>query len=134
MAPLQDGSPGLKGYELLNWFGLFSTGGTPADVVDKLNAVTLEALAEPKTREDAGRSGPSLRARPRLPNSRVSSENESRKFGESSRRPRSSSRTRPAHSRRTPQSLREARLYDFAVAAREQLTRRRAVEDGRASA
>src|SRR4051794_35765296 len=49
VAPLQDGAPGLKGYELLNWFGLFSTGGTPADVVDKLNAVTVKALAEPKT-------------------------------------------------------------------------------------
>jgi tripartite-type tricarboxylate transporter receptor subunit TctC len=49
VAPLQDGTPGLKGYELLNWFGLFATGGTPADVVDKLNAVTLKTLAEPKT-------------------------------------------------------------------------------------
>jgi tripartite-type tricarboxylate transporter receptor subunit TctC len=49
VAPLQDGAPGLKGYELLNWFGLFATGGTPADVVDKLNAVTNKTLAEPKT-------------------------------------------------------------------------------------
>ena len=23
--PLQNGAPGLKGYELLNWFGLFTT-------------------------------------------------------------------------------------------------------------
>lgn len=49
VAPLQDGAPGLKDYELLNWFGLFSTGGTPADMVDRLNAITLKALAEPKT-------------------------------------------------------------------------------------
>jgi tripartite-type tricarboxylate transporter receptor subunit TctC len=51
VAPLQDGAPGLKGYELLNWFGLFATGGTPADMVDRLNAITLKALAEPKTAE-----------------------------------------------------------------------------------
>src|SRR3954467_13087324 len=49
VAPLQDGAPGLKGYELLNWFGLFATGGTPAEMVDRLNAITLKALAEPKT-------------------------------------------------------------------------------------
>jgi tripartite-type tricarboxylate transporter receptor subunit TctC len=51
VAPLQDGAPGLKGYELLNWFGLFAAGGTPADMVDRLNAITLKALAEPKTAE-----------------------------------------------------------------------------------
>ena len=49
VAPLQDGAPGLKGYELLNWFGLFATGGTPADVIDKINAVTNKTLAESKT-------------------------------------------------------------------------------------
>jgi tripartite-type tricarboxylate transporter receptor subunit TctC len=49
VAPLQEGAPGLKGYELLNWFGLFSTGGTPADMVERLNALTVKALAEPKT-------------------------------------------------------------------------------------
>lgn len=47
--PLQNGAPGLKGYELLNWFGLFTTGGTPADVVSRLNDITNKALAEPKT-------------------------------------------------------------------------------------
>jgi len=47
--PLQNGAPGLKGYELLNWFGLFTTVGTPSDVVDRLNTVVLKALAEPKT-------------------------------------------------------------------------------------
>jgi tripartite-type tricarboxylate transporter receptor subunit TctC len=57
VAPLQDGAPGLKGYELLNWFGLFATGGTPADVVDKLNAVTNKTLAEPKTAKTLGDQG-----------------------------------------------------------------------------
>jgi tripartite-type tricarboxylate transporter receptor subunit TctC len=47
--PLQDGAPGLKGYELLNWFGLFTTGGTPSAMVERLNAITRKALAEPKT-------------------------------------------------------------------------------------
>src|SRR4029079_15096927 len=31
--PLQNGSPGLKGYELLNWFGFFTTNGHAAVVV-----------------------------------------------------------------------------------------------------
>src|SRR4029453_15444296 len=37
LAPLSEGAPGLKDYELLNWFALFATGGTPAPVVAKLN-------------------------------------------------------------------------------------------------
>ncbi|MEA3027227.1 MAG: hypothetical protein QOF91_2512 [Alphaproteobacteria bacterium] len=49
--PLQNGAPGLKGYELLNWFGLFTTAGTPAAMVDRLNAIAVKALAEPKTVE-----------------------------------------------------------------------------------
>jgi tripartite-type tricarboxylate transporter receptor subunit TctC len=57
VAPLQEGAPGLKGYELLNWFGLFSTGGTPADMVERLNALTVKALAEPKTAETLDKQG-----------------------------------------------------------------------------
>ena len=57
VAPLQEGAPGLKGYELLNWFGLFSTGGTPADMVERLNALTVKALAEPKTAETLDEPG-----------------------------------------------------------------------------
>ena len=55
--PLQNGSPGLKGYELLNWFGLFTTGGTPAAMVDRLNAIVTKTLAEPKTAETLGTQG-----------------------------------------------------------------------------
>jgi tripartite-type tricarboxylate transporter receptor subunit TctC len=47
--PLQDGAPGLKGYELLNWFGLFTTTGTPAATVDQLNTVANRTFADPKT-------------------------------------------------------------------------------------
>jgi tripartite-type tricarboxylate transporter receptor subunit TctC len=51
VAPLSEGAPGLKGYELLNWFGLFGTAGTPPAIVNRLNEVTTKALAEPKTAE-----------------------------------------------------------------------------------
>src|SRR5262249_31898894 len=50
-APLQDGAPGLKGYEFLNWFGLFATGGTPASIVAQLNGIANKTLQEPKTVE-----------------------------------------------------------------------------------
>ncbi len=48
VAPLEDGSPGLKGYELLNWFGLFTTGNTPAATVARLNEISNKALHDPK--------------------------------------------------------------------------------------
>src|SRR6185312_14147920 len=49
--PLQNGAPGLQGYELLNWFGLFTTGGTPSAVVDRYNEIATKRLAEPKIAE-----------------------------------------------------------------------------------
>jgi tripartite-type tricarboxylate transporter receptor subunit TctC len=45
--PLQNGSPGLKGYELLNWFAIFGTAGTPQPVVDRLNGIINAALKDP---------------------------------------------------------------------------------------
>jgi len=47
VAPLAEGVPGLKDYELLNWFGLFATGGTPEPIVARLNEVTVDALKDP---------------------------------------------------------------------------------------
>jgi tripartite-type tricarboxylate transporter receptor subunit TctC len=44
--PLQNGSPDLKGYELLNWFGLFTTAGTPREVIGKINAEVRALFAE----------------------------------------------------------------------------------------
>jgi tripartite-type tricarboxylate transporter receptor subunit TctC len=44
VAPLSEGAPGLKDYELLNWFGLFITAGTPQPIVDRLNGVINAAL------------------------------------------------------------------------------------------
>jgi tripartite-type tricarboxylate transporter receptor subunit TctC len=49
VAPLSEGAPGLAGYELLNWFGLFTTGGTPQGVVDRLNGIVNAALKNPAT-------------------------------------------------------------------------------------
>lgn len=45
--PLSEGAPGLAGYELLNWFGMFATGGTPQAIVDRLNTIVNTALKEP---------------------------------------------------------------------------------------
>jgi tripartite-type tricarboxylate transporter receptor subunit TctC len=44
---LSEGAPGLAGYELLNWFGLFATGGTPQPIVDRLNTIVNTALKDP---------------------------------------------------------------------------------------
>ena len=45
--PLSEGAPGLAGYELLNWFAIFGTAGTPPDVVERLNAIVNAALKDP---------------------------------------------------------------------------------------
>ena len=46
VAPLQEGAPGLKGYELLNWFGVFAPGGTPAPIVARLNEITVKTFTD----------------------------------------------------------------------------------------
>lgn len=38
---------GLPGFAIDTWFGLFAPGGTPADVVQRLNDVFVKALQEP---------------------------------------------------------------------------------------
>ncbi len=47
VAPLSEGAPGLAGYELLNWFGMFATAGTPSEIVDRLNDIVNTALITP---------------------------------------------------------------------------------------
>lgn len=47
VAPLSEGAPGLAGYELLNWFGMFATAGTPPDVINRLNEIANTALKDP---------------------------------------------------------------------------------------
>jgi tripartite-type tricarboxylate transporter receptor subunit TctC len=43
---------GLPGYEVIAWFGLFAPAGTPAAVIDRLNAEANKALAMPAVREN----------------------------------------------------------------------------------
>ena len=41
---------GLPGLQILGWFGLFAPKGTPRDIISKLNAAAVEALADPAVR------------------------------------------------------------------------------------
>ena len=43
---LAEGVPELKDYELLNWFAMFATGGTPDPVVARLNDIANTALRD----------------------------------------------------------------------------------------
>ena len=45
--PLSEGAPGLAGYELLNWFAVFGTAGTPPAIVERLNGIINTALRDP---------------------------------------------------------------------------------------
>ena len=42
---------GVKGFDLGTWFGVFTTGGTPAAVVAKLNQAYADALRQPDVRQ-----------------------------------------------------------------------------------
>jgi tripartite-type tricarboxylate transporter receptor subunit TctC len=44
------GEVGLPGFELVWWFGLFAPRGTPADIVNRLSAASVQVLAQPDTR------------------------------------------------------------------------------------
>ena len=46
VAPLSEGAPGLAGYELLNWFAMFGTAGTPPEIVNRLNGIVNKALSD----------------------------------------------------------------------------------------
>jgi tripartite-type tricarboxylate transporter receptor subunit TctC len=43
---LAEGVPELKDYELLNWFAMFATGGTPEPVIARLNQIANTALRD----------------------------------------------------------------------------------------
>jgi len=47
VAPLSEGAPGLANYELLNWFAMFGTAGTPPEIVNRLNGIVNTALKDP---------------------------------------------------------------------------------------
>lgn len=42
---------GVNNFDLGTWFGVFTTGGTPAHVVEKLNAAYVKALKDPEVRK-----------------------------------------------------------------------------------
>jgi tripartite-type tricarboxylate transporter receptor subunit TctC len=42
---------GLKGYEVVTWFGILTTAGTPGEVVNRLSAEIVQAVAVPAVRE-----------------------------------------------------------------------------------
>ncbi len=48
---------GLKGFDATSWFGLVAPAGTPKDIVAKLNAASVKALATPDMRERLAAQG-----------------------------------------------------------------------------
>ena len=48
---------GLKGFDATSWFGLLAPAGTPKDIVAKLNAASVKALATPEMRERLAAQG-----------------------------------------------------------------------------
>jgi tripartite-type tricarboxylate transporter receptor subunit TctC len=42
---------GLPGFEAVQWFGLAAPAGTPKDIVDKLHAAAIKALADPEVKK-----------------------------------------------------------------------------------
>ena len=47
----------VKGFQADAWFGLFAPAGTPPEIVARLNAEMLKALADPATAETIARAG-----------------------------------------------------------------------------
>src|SRR5690348_13379752 len=47
VASFAESVPEMKDYELLNWFALFATAGTPAPVIARLNQIANTALRDP---------------------------------------------------------------------------------------
>jgi len=46
VAPLAEAAPELKGYELINWFGMFAPAATPDAIVARLNEIVTTALRD----------------------------------------------------------------------------------------
>jgi tripartite-type tricarboxylate transporter receptor subunit TctC len=54
---------GLPGFYASIWFGIWAPKGTPPDIIGKLNAATVEALADPDVRSKLGKLGPQVAPR-----------------------------------------------------------------------
>jgi len=48
---------GLKGFEVLTWFGILAPANTPRDVVNRLNAEILQIVAQPAQKEQLLKMG-----------------------------------------------------------------------------
>lgn len=55
--PTFDEMPGLKGYDVLTWTGIFAPKGTPAPIVNKLNEALNEALKDTEVRARLAEQG-----------------------------------------------------------------------------
>jgi tripartite-type tricarboxylate transporter receptor subunit TctC len=48
---------GLKGYEVLTWFGILAPANTPQPVVNRLNTEILQVVAQPAARDQLLKMG-----------------------------------------------------------------------------
>ena len=48
---------GLRGYNLIAWFGVLAPAGTPKSIVDRLNAVIANVAGSPDAKETVGKQG-----------------------------------------------------------------------------
>jgi tripartite-type tricarboxylate transporter receptor subunit TctC len=48
---------GLKGFEVLTWFGILAPAGTPPQIVDRLNKEILQVVAQPAARDQLLKMG-----------------------------------------------------------------------------
>jgi tripartite-type tricarboxylate transporter receptor subunit TctC len=48
---------GLKGYEVVTWFGILTTAGTPAEIVNRLNKEIVQSLSDPVVKDQIGKLG-----------------------------------------------------------------------------
>lgn len=48
---------GLKDYEVVTWFGILATGGTPPAIINRLNRDIVQSLAEPEVRNHFNKLG-----------------------------------------------------------------------------
>lgn len=55
--PTFDEMPGLKGYDVVTWTGLFAPKGTPGAIVSKLNEALNDALKDPEVRARLAEQG-----------------------------------------------------------------------------
>ena len=54
--PTVDEAAGIKGYELIAWFGAFAPAGTPEPVIARLNDAVRKATASPEVQEKLGKT------------------------------------------------------------------------------